>query len=79
MSSRAHMLVQVDPGRSREAAQYLSALATVAQAVITSGAYDVIATVSAGSEDAVRVTVARARQTPGLCALRLCWSAPHRR
>lgn len=74
METRAHLLVQVHPGRSREAAQYLSALPAVAHAAVTRGAYDVIATVTAGSEDAVRGTVAKARQTPGLCALRLCWT-----
>jgi uncharacterized protein with GYD domain len=72
MTSRAHVLLQVDPGRSGEALRYLSALDAVTEAAVTSGAYDVIATVSAPSDDALSHTVAQARRTPGLCVLRLC-------
>jgi uncharacterized protein with GYD domain len=72
MSSRVHVLLQIDPGRSREAVDYLSGLDTVTEAAVTSGAYDVIATVSAPSDDALSHTVAQARRTPGLCVLRLC-------
>lgn len=72
MHVRAHVLLQVDPGRSREAADYLAALPSVLGAAATSGAYDVIATVQAESEAALRGTLALARRTPGLCALRLC-------
>ena len=71
MTSRAHVLLQIDPGRSREAVQYLSALETVTDAAATSGAYDVIATVQAASDDALGRAVAAARRTPGLCVLRL--------
>jgi uncharacterized protein with GYD domain len=72
MTSRAHVLLQVDPGRSREAVQYLTGLDTVTEAALTSGAYDVIATVQAPSDDALGRTVAQARRTPGLCVLCLC-------
>ena len=72
MTSRAHVLLQIDPGRSREAVAYLSGLETVTEAALTSGPYDVIATVQAPSDDALGRAVARARRTPGLCALRLC-------
>ncbi|CAA9342228.1 MAG: hypothetical protein AVDCRST_MAG07-2435 [uncultured Frankineae bacterium] len=72
MTSRAHVLLQVDPGRSREAVQYLTGLDTVTEAALTSGAYDVIATVQAPSDDALGRTVAKARRTPGLCVLCLC-------
>ncbi len=70
--TRAHVLVQVEPGRSQEAATYLAGLAWVTEAVTTSGPYDVIATVLAGSDDALRRTLAQARRTPGLAALRTC-------
>jgi uncharacterized protein with GYD domain len=72
MGRQAHVLLQVDPGRSQEAFRYLSALPTVTDAAMTSGAYDVIATVEAGSDDALSRAVAQARRTPGLCVLRLC-------
>ena len=72
MTSRAHVLLQIDPGRSQEAVQYLTGLETVTEAALTSGAYDVIATVQAPSDDVLGRTVAQARRTPGLCVLRLC-------
>ena len=72
MGRQAHVLMQVDPGRSQEAFQYVSALPAVTQAALTSGAYDVIATVEAGSDEVLGRIVVQARQTPGLCALRLC-------
>ena len=72
MGRQAHVLLQVDPGRSREAQSYLAALPTVTQATVTSGAYDVIATVEAGSDEALGRAMVQARATPGLCVLRLC-------
>ena len=72
MGRQANVLLQVDPGRSHEAFRYVSALPTVSAAALTSGAYDVIATVEAGSDDALSRLLAQARRTPGLCVLRLC-------
>jgi len=72
MGRQVHVLLQVDPGRSQEAYQYVSTLPSVAEAAMTSGAYDVIATVDAGSDEVLSRTVAQARKTPGLCVLRLC-------
>ena len=72
MGRQAHVLLQVDPGRSQEAFRYLSALPAVTDAALTSGPYDVIATVDAESDEAVGRVVAQARRTPGLCVLQLC-------
>ncbi len=72
MGRQAHVLLQVDPGRSQEAFQYVSALPTVTDVAMTSGPYDVIATVEASSDEAVGRAVAQARRTPGLCVLQLC-------
>jgi len=72
MGRQAHVLLQVDPGRSREALHYVSALPAVTGAALTSGPYDVIATVAADSDEAVGRAVAQARRTPGLCVLQLC-------
>lgn len=72
MSVRAHALLQVDPGRAQEAARYLAGLPFVTEAAVTSGAYDVIATVEVSTEQAVSAAVGRLRRAPGLCALRLC-------
>lgn len=71
MSGRAHVLLQIDPGRVREAAQYVSTLPTVTETVLTSGPYDVIATLQ-GTDASLRRTMAQAKRTPGLCVLRLC-------
>ena len=70
--ARAHVLCQIDPGRAREATDYLTAVPGVTDAVMTTGAYDVIATVTATTEEALRRALALARRTPGLCALRTC-------
>jgi uncharacterized protein with GYD domain len=72
MGRHAHVLLQVDPGRSQEALRYVSALPTVTGAALTSGPYDLIATVEADSDDALGRAVAQARRTPGLCVLQLC-------
>ena len=72
MGHLAHVLLQVDPGRSHEAFQYVSALPAVTGVALTSGPYDVIATVEAASDEAVGRAVAQARRTPGLCVLQLC-------
>ena len=72
VARQAHVLLQVDPGRAREAFQYVSALPTVTSAAMTSGAYDVIAAVDARSDEVLGRAVAQARGTPGLCVLRLC-------
>lgn len=76
MAVRAHLLLQVDPGRSQDAAQYLSRLPMVLDTAVTSGAYDVIVTMQAETEAALRRAVALARRAPGLCALRLCRRTP---
>jgi hypothetical protein len=71
---RAHLLLQVDPGRAAEAAAFVHALPHVQSVAPTSGAYDVIAAVEAASAGELAATLARARRTPGLCALRVCRS-----
>ena len=67
-----HLLLQIEPGRAAEAVDYLSAVPDVSDAVPTSGAYDVIASVPVTSEEALSRALAAARRTPGLFALRVC-------
>ncbi len=69
---RAHVLLQVDPGRSAEAVGYLCDVPAVVDAMQISGAYDVIVTLQADSEQALQHAMALARRTPGLCAMRVC-------
>ncbi len=69
---RAHVLFQIDPGHSPEAVRYLAGLPSVTEAVMTTGAYDIIATVQVSSDEMLSRLLAQARRAPGLCALRLC-------
>lgn len=66
---RAHVLLQLDPGRAPEAVQYLAGVPGVVEAVATGGAYDVIAVLAAPD---LRRTLDRVRRTPGLAVLRTC-------
>ena len=70
--ARGHVLLQLDPGRADEASAYVAAIPSVIAVTATSGPYDLIATVQGSTDDALHRAVARARRTPGLCALRLC-------
>lgn len=75
MEMRAHVLLQVDPGFSGDAVDYIRSLPSVLHANTTSGAYDVIATAEADSEEALAHLLTLARKAPGLSALRLCRQA----
>ena len=66
------LLLQADPGRAADVASHLAAMPTVAETVLTSGPYDVIARVAAGAD--VPSTVAGAKQAPGLSRLCVCRS-----
>ncbi|MFP5220340.1 MAG: Lrp/AsnC ligand binding domain-containing protein [Actinomycetes bacterium] len=72
MDSRAHLLLQVEPGQAAPVAEAVAALPHVREAAQTSGAYDVIAVVD--GHDLHRA-LAQVRQIAGLCALRICRSA----
>ena len=65
--------MQADPGRAAEVASFVSALPSVTRAAVTSGPYDVIATIDLTDEALARVVVL-ARRAPGLCDLRVCRS-----
>ncbi|MCU1596257.1 MAG: hypothetical protein JWO12_3649 [Frankiales bacterium] len=68
--SRAHLLLQADPGRANEVASYVAALQAVTGTVVTSGPYDVIATVET-TEDMSRL-LAETKRAPGLSRLCVC-------
>ena len=68
MEPRAHLLLQVDPGRAASVAQFVGAVPQVQEAALTSGPFDVIAVVTGDLERAL----ARVRRAPGLCAVRVC-------
>jgi hypothetical protein len=68
MSTRMHLLLQVDPGRAREVIGYLLGLPQVVDTAHTSGPYDVIATL----EGSVQQGLSQVRRAPGLAVLRKC-------
>ena len=71
-SSRAHLLLQVDPGRADDVASYVATLPSVTETFVTSGPYDVIATVD--SVDMGRV-LADTKRAPGLARVCVCRTA----
>jgi len=71
----ALLLLQADPGRADEVASFVAALPAVTEAAVTTGPYDVIATIDLRDETLSRV-VGLARRAPGLCDLRVCRSSP---
>jgi len=70
-AARATLLLQADPGRAGEVASFVAGLPAVTEAAVTSGPYDVIATIDLTGEGLDRV-VRQARRAPGLCDLRVC-------
>jgi DNA-binding Lrp family transcriptional regulator len=69
---RAHVLLQVEPGRTHEAVRFAAGIPCVVDAVATSGPYDVIVTVAATDNADLRRSLDRLRRTPGLAVLRTC-------
>lgn len=71
---RVFFLLQTDPGRAREAHQFLQSTTGVAEVAATSGPFDLIVTAdvadTAGFERLVRVC----RRAPGLSRLSRCQS-----
>lgn len=75
MSSRAHLLLQVEPGRAAEVTRYVGELPDISEAAQTSGPFDVIAVLDAASEAVLARTLTRVRRAPGLWAVRVCRAA----
>jgi hypothetical protein len=69
---RAHLLLQVEPGRAQDVARFVAAIPEIAAAETTSGPFDVIAVVDGGTERDLSHAMARVRRAPGLHALRVC-------
>lgn len=73
------LLLQADPGFAQPLASYVTNLAGVDSAVVTSGPYDVVAELTASAEGLQRDILAHVRQAPGLCRLCVCQASPQRR
>lgn len=71
-ATRVVVLLQIEPGHTAEAVRHAADVAGVAEAVPTSGPYDVIATVQVADEPALQRVLGRLRHTPGLDVLRCC-------
>jgi DNA-binding Lrp family transcriptional regulator len=74
-ATRVVVLLQVEPGCAVEALRHTAKVVGVAEAVPTSGPYDVIATVEVADEPALQRVLGRLRRTPGLAVLRCCRAA----
>lgn len=70
--TRAHLLVQVDPGMGQSALEHIARVPDVGAVARTTGPYDVIATVDVPSERELAVVLRQVRMTPGLCTIRVC-------
>jgi DNA-binding Lrp family transcriptional regulator len=71
-TARAHLLLQVEPGRTAEVARYVADLPAVTEAAQTTGPFDVIAVVGEADDGALASVLARVRRAPGLFAVRVC-------
>lgn len=67
----AHLLLQADPGRAEEVADYVAALPDVTEAAVTSGPYDVIARVDL-TDDRLPHVLMLTKRAPGLSGVRVC-------
>ena len=67
----AHLLLQAEPGRALDVADHVSGVPHVVQTSVTSGPYDVIASVDVVGEELSRV-LAHARRAPGLARVSVC-------
>lgn len=73
------LLLQADPGFAQPLASYVTSLAGVDSAVVTSGPYDVVAELAASTEGLKQDILAQVRQAPGLCRLCVCQASPAQR
>jgi nitrate reductase NapAB chaperone NapD len=71
-TTRAHLLLQAEPGRAAEVVRHVATVAEVREVTATSGPFDVIAVVDVEREGDLARALGRVRRAPGLVALRVC-------
>ena len=71
-SLRAHLLIQADPGTTQALQSHLVGVPGVAEALATSGPFDVVAHVAVRDEGELQHVLTAARRAPGLARLCLC-------
>lgn len=69
---KVHLLLQTDPGRAQDVLATVTSVPGVIDAVVTSGAYDVVAQVFVADEHELATVLAGVRQAIGLSRLSVC-------
>lgn len=67
----AHLLLQAEPGRALDVAEHVAQVTHVVATSVTSGPYDVIASVDVVGEELSSV-LTQARRAPGLARVCVC-------
>lgn len=70
--TRAHLLIQADPGTGEALRQHLIAIPGVCEAAETSGPFDAVAQVAVDDEDELQRVLRATRSAPGLARICLC-------
>ena len=70
--TRAHLLIQADPGTGKLLQEHLAAIPGVVAAVGTTGAFDAVAQVAVDDENQLQQVLRATRTAPGLARICLC-------
>lgn len=73
--STVFLLLQTDPGRAGDAADFLRSRGTVADVAATSGPFDLIATAEVSDTAGLEQVLGECRRAPGLVRLSCCHTA----
>ena len=73
--TRAHLLVQADPGSGEAMREHLAAIPGVLGAAATTGPFDAVAEVVVEDEAQLQQVLRATRSGPGLARICLCRSA----
>lgn len=70
--TRAHLLIQADPGGGEGLREHLAAIPGVLEAAQTTGPFDAVAQVAVADEDQLQRVLRATRSAPGLARICLC-------
>lgn len=70
--TRAHLLIQADPGAGEAVREHLAGIPGVVEAAGTSGPFDAVAEVAVEDESELQRVLHATRSAPGLARICLC-------
>jgi hypothetical protein len=70
--TRAHLLLQADPGLGEALREHLAGIPGVLDAAMTSGPFDAVAQVAVEDESQLQRVLQATRSAPGLARICLC-------